>query len=252
MGCGLVRGKARCLLVIVCLAGMHASADSKYFPPRTFVVDPPSGLQDISKDLSDWYSKALSTMKEPSLWELARQGQTMEVYRLLWLPTWGRPVAVRVEKAGGRMTLNEVQLDGDGGYELGEVAVRKQTSLSQRDWDRLMERVEEAAFWGMPTSINDLGVDGEHLIVEGVRDGRFHVVDRWSPRPGAYRELCRSMLSFAGLPLGGRTWRAPESSSVRWAWPIVILGVLLSASFLGAVLIRKQWWRSQQHPPPLP
>jgi hypothetical protein len=234
----LVRGGMWCLFALVCLSGIRAIADSEYFPPRTFVEDPPSGLQDISERLSKDYSEALRTMKEPSLWKLAQQDKQIAVYRLLKLPTWGRPIAVRIEKAGGRVTLNEVLLDGDGGYDLGEVVVSKQVALSERDWDRLMRHVEGVGFWDMPTSINDLGVDGEHLIVEGVKDGKFHVVDRWEPKPGAYRELCRSMLNLAGLPLGGKAWPAPESPSLTWVWLTVILGVALSACVIHVVFMR--------------
>ena len=87
MGCGLERGKSWCLPTLVCLTGITARA-MEYFPPRTFIVEPPTGLQDISEDLSDRYSKALRRMKEPSLWKLAQPGETIEAYRLLWLPTW--------------------------------------------------------------------------------------------------------------------------------------------------------------------
>ena len=35
----------------------------------------------------------------------------------------------------------------------------------------------------------DRGVDGAQWIIEGVRNGTYHVVDRWSPREGQVRAL---------------------------------------------------------------
>ena len=93
--------------------------------------------------LSDRYSRALRAMNEPSLWELARSDKQIGAYRLLWLPTWGRPVAVRIERSGKVVTLNAVLLGGDGGYEIGELATSKRVALSERDWDTLVAGLRE-------------------------------------------------------------------------------------------------------------
>src|SRR6266481_2721376 len=42
----------------------------------------------------EWYSKHLRSMAEPSLSCGEPRGES---YRFLWLRTWGRPIAVRVE-----------------------------------------------------------------------------------------------------------------------------------------------------------
>jgi hypothetical protein len=47
----------------------------------------------------------------------------------------------------------------------------------------------------------DGDTDGDQLIVEGVRGGKYHVVDRWMPDP-AYAELCRYMLDLTGIKVG--------------------------------------------------
>ena len=39
------------------------------------------------------------------------------------------------------------------------------------------------------------GTDGSQWVIEGVRAGRYHVVDRWTPSKGVVREL-GLMLAF--------------------------------------------------------
>jgi hypothetical protein len=102
-----------------------------------------------------WYSQHLRAMSEPSLSCGRPKG---EVYRFLWLRTWGRPVAVRVEAAPGDLFVAAVELDGAAGRP-GKVSRR----------------------------------------VEGRKGSEYHVVDRWSPKNGAYRDLCLTLLKLAGL-----------------------------------------------------
>ncbi len=42
-------------------------------------------------------------------------------------------------------------------------------------------------------------MDGSQWVLEGVRDGRYHVVDRWSPESGLYRETCLILLRFSEI-----------------------------------------------------
>jgi len=41
--------------------------------------------------------------------------------------------------------------------------------------------------------------DGDEWVLEGVRDGRYHVVARVSPRNGTYREACLYLLSLSKI-----------------------------------------------------
>ena len=51
----------------------------------------------------------------------------------------------------------------------------------------------------MPTEDSRLGNDGAQWILEGMKDGRYHVVDRWSPDGGDYRAACLHLLKLSGL-----------------------------------------------------
>jgi len=57
-----------------------------------------------------------------------------------------------------------------------------------------MRKLELACFWQMPTPNELMMCDGAEWIMEGRREGRFHVVDRQSPDEGAYRDACLYLL----------------------------------------------------------
>src|SRR5262245_8575536 len=77
-----------------------------------------------------WYSTHLRAMAEPSL---SCGDSSGESYRFLWLRTFGRPIAVRVE-TGKPSTLTAVELDGAGGYQPGKISRRVQRQLSADEW----------------------------------------------------------------------------------------------------------------------
>ena len=97
------------------LAMCVAMADEPFFPDRIFGRD-----QEENDFVVEWYSKHLRAMKEPSLWKLAQNDRSAVVYRFLWLPTFDRPVSVRLVKSGESALLDAVELDGRGGYEPGK------------------------------------------------------------------------------------------------------------------------------------
>lgn len=188
-----------CLLVSIALAmliGM-AVASEPYFPELVF-----SQRKAANDSRVEWYSEHLRAMGEPSMWKLSRDDLGSTGYRFLWLPTEGHPVAVRIVKAREGAVLKLVQLNGAGGFSPGKVAINKEVALSNQQWEGLTAFVSRARFWEMPIVDKRIGRDGEQLIVEGVKGGKYHVVDRWSPESGDFRKLCRHMVDLAGLDVG--------------------------------------------------
>ena len=43
-------------------------------------------------------------------------------------------------------------------------------------------------------TFGSVGLDGSQWILEGVRGGEYHVVDRWSPKDNSYSQLCKYLL----------------------------------------------------------
>lgn len=152
-----------------------------------------------SNFINDWYGKHLKAMDEKSL--LDATDENTEVYRFLWLRTFHHPIFVRVESNQNKIRLFTKELDGAGGYEPGKVLRSNEIALKQEDFCKFLDLLEKTNFWKMKTNNEVLGNDGAEWILEGVKKGRYHVVDRWSPDKGEYREACIFLLKISGVDL---------------------------------------------------
>jgi len=159
----------------------------------------------FDSDTIEWYSEYLFVMKEPSL--LPPDNCAIETYRFLWLRTFHAPIAIRVWTANGQHFLVAKQLSGQGGYDTGRMVINRIRRLSPEEWDRVKNLLSELSFWDLPTdpaatpnpdgSIN-VGADGAQWILEGLRDGKYHVTDRWSAKE-KYRAACLYFLELSKL-----------------------------------------------------
>jgi hypothetical protein len=120
-----------------------------------------------------------------------------DVFRFLWLRSFHRSVAVRIEKTGTSITLVAKELSGAGGYEPGAIARTDTREFAASEWNELRRLVDRADFWKMPTSTRDLGLDGAEWVLEGRASGVYHVVERWRPERGEYREIGLFLLRLA-------------------------------------------------------
>jgi hypothetical protein len=68
--------------------------------------------------------------------------------------------------------------------------------LSPGEATRFQSLLECAAFRDMPSCNRELGLDGAQAVLEGVKGGRYHVVDRWSPHETPYAELVEFILGL--------------------------------------------------------
>lgn len=95
--------------------------------------------------------------------------------------------------------MDSVESDGAGGYEPGKLIRTDKNSFEKGAWCHLVKLLNEANFWSMPSIEDDAGgLDGSQWILEGVRGDRYHVVDRWTPREGQYRQACLYLLALSG------------------------------------------------------
>jgi hypothetical protein len=104
-----------------------------------------------------------------------------------------------IEDSGAGSIVATV-LSGQGGYKPGRVKQRERVSLSSEQVQEFLELIELINYWEMPGSDHsNIGFDGAQWILEGARDGEYHVVDRWSPEHGEYRTTCLQLLEWSGL-----------------------------------------------------
>ena len=149
------------------------SQDTPYFPIKQKAGDP-----GISGFEARWYGKSLGRMNEPRLPEIAKEAMAV-VYRFTILPTWGNPIAVRARKEGNAFSLSARRLDGEGGYDPGKLVEQKEVKLKEADSAALEALIAKIGFFQMATDDNVQGNDGAEWILEGVAEGKYHVVQRW-------------------------------------------------------------------------
>lgn len=164
------------------------SAAIPHFSAGTF--DPDARFDAFTRD---WYSKHLKAMGEPSF----QCESPHPAYRFLWLRTFHRPIAIRVEMRSTGTYLSAVELDGAGGYAPGEVSRRIERVLDEEQVRDFHAALAKAEVW-LPLAEEKMMVkhDGAQWVVEA-RDGKRYLLhDHWSPDQGRVREMGMAFLAL--------------------------------------------------------
>jgi hypothetical protein len=202
------------IFISTCSIGALTQANSlpdphhQYFPPGAFETALPP--RDSSRAV--WYSCALAALAEPSLYEQRDDNAALQTYRFLWLRSFHRPVSIRliIDSEGNGVIVTKIS-DGAGGYKPGKLETSATVEASKRDVGEVLRGLRKLDFWSMPTepaqvdtqagkrgsvpSVVELPpVDGAQWILEGAKDGSYHVVDRWSPGNDDYAQECKLLL----------------------------------------------------------
>lgn len=152
----------------------------------------PKDSLDLRQDgfKAQWYSSQLRALQEPSLLAMAHNSASQS-YRFLWLRSFHHPVAIRIDlKLDGSGILTTKVGSGAGGYSPGMLIKNTSRALTAKETSSFLAQVQTAGFWTAPNPVNDQkGTDGSQWIIEGVRDSKYHVVDRWSPKDGVAHNL---------------------------------------------------------------
>lgn len=160
-----------------------------YFPPQTFDMDP----RDL---LRRWYSRVLYASDEKPLREYARE-EDSEVYRIMILPTWGNPIVLRMLSHNKLYALSARRLGGQAGYDQGKLVEARDIDLSADDSRELDALIRNVDLFQMPTNDNIRGLDGDEWILEGVSQGKYHLVQRWCAED--YHPEKRNLKTFLAL-----------------------------------------------------
>lgn len=139
---------------------------------------------------TDWYSRELRVLEEPSLFGMAKNYPS-ESYRFLWIRTFHHPIAIRLEiRADGVGILTIKVASGTGGFAPGHLVENASRPLSLEQTRAFLALTNKTGIWLLPgNDTSDSGLDGSQWIIEGVKKGENHVVDRWSPDEGPVCQL---------------------------------------------------------------
>lgn len=152
----------------------------------------------------EWYSSHLKSMNEPVLFA----DNSNNIYRFTWLRTFHAPIIIRVEERDNVYMLFWKQTNGAGGYGPGQLVDDESKRLTGNEWNTVMKYLEDLDFWNQPTIKRDgiLGNDGSQWILEGVKEGNYHVIDRWTPEKNTYYELGKYLIELTGMKIRKRNF----------------------------------------------
>lgn len=174
------------------VAAVHATELSSKTPHDVVKTDPPS---------ASIYPKQLVYYDDKPLSDLAREGNKL-IYRFSCFPSFAPPVVVRLHvneagngiaflnRWGGRRALDYRQYFREG----------TQYDVSAPEVSKFLALLKSNDFWNMrpePDSPPDL--DGSTWILEGIRNGEYHVVSRRSPKQGDLRDTGLLLMKYVGL-----------------------------------------------------
>jgi hypothetical protein len=170
------------ILVLAVAVGAHAR-ESRFFPKS---IDP-NGRHGM---MVHCYSNQLQGMNEPSLFDMRTTG-AVQSYRFLWLRALTHPIAVRVDiEPDGTGVLTTKMGSGSSCGVPGTLIQNSSRKLDDTQVDAFLALVRKSGFWTAPSPANDqTGTDGAEWIIEGLKAGKYHVIDRWSPGKGPAHDL---------------------------------------------------------------
>ncbi len=181
---------ALCLKFCICIYSNYKK--NSYFPKNLF-----------SYDLKEkWYAENLFSLKEPSLYT-KKQNDEKSYFRFFYLRTFDHPLSIRIEidLKKNEANLYYKECNGAGGYDPGKLVKDKLIKLSKDEISKFEYLYKSLVFEDLPTEQNDAGFDGAQWIVEVNQDGKYHLVDRWSPEEGLFRDFCLYFIEFSNIDI---------------------------------------------------
>ncbi len=103
-----------------------------------------------------------------------------EIYRMYMHPSFRSDTLMRIE-INGDGTSEVVLKIGDRFLYPPDNTISAETTFTKAETDAFLELIRTADFWNLPEEKNVLGLDGHDFVIEGVKDGVYHAVERWCP-----------------------------------------------------------------------
>lgn len=172
-----------------------------YFPTGNYVVSRYGDNIHLNKFTNIGYSQVLKNCEEPVLYNYKG---SEEIYRFTWLRSFHFPVVFRFQKKGFDFILTTKVLRERYDEYPDVPETNNSVSVSFFRWYKFKGKLADADFWKL--DLNDKTAqpnDGSRWIVEGVKEGKYHMVLRWSPESDL-RKACLYLLSISSLKIPKR------------------------------------------------
>lgn len=157
------------------------------------IGDKPDFIHGTGNYSDQWYSKQLAALGEQNL------KSYHHAYRFTYIPSFSAPFTVRIEIADeGTSDLTFTCSDDVISPNGGDIFKTFQVVLDNGQTNKLLAAMQDSGFWDMPTKDERIGLDGSEWIIEGVKDGTYHIVNRWTPEKGPIYDLGNTFVRLCG------------------------------------------------------
>lgn len=151
----------------------------------TFKVFPdPEGKEYFPKESASYYTRYLSTMKEPSVKSALEKG-VVRVYRFTYLRSFHDPLVVRITDTGDKVTARAVRLKMDREYRPVKIIHDETWNLNDESAKTIKTLLEQKDFWtplnATEKAVVSGGCDGSRWIFEIHDKDGYRMIDIWSP-----------------------------------------------------------------------
>jgi hypothetical protein len=161
-----------------------------YFPKNSFHEK--DGLDAF---VQGWYGSQIDILDGEILIDI----QNKNVIRFTCLRTFHNPFSIKVTWDNSFNIVLEYSLaDGAGGYRPGVVIKHSVKEISKNELNYLLNLISQQHFYDQETVVDDNGHDGSQWIIEINIDGRYKVVDRWTPRSGLNYSIGIYLIEISG------------------------------------------------------
>lgn len=168
-------------------------------------------LARLSPFVMSWYSDQLAAAEEPSLYAASRDAPANEQqFRFTTLPTFDRPVIVRIVMRDDGYRLIAKELSGAGGYAPGMIERSLDRMLTRKERNQVEQVLAADLFTPDPDECSGpngtimVTIDGTHWLFETAERGRYEFSERDGPSKGSTRAAGLLMLKLTGWKFKSR------------------------------------------------
>jgi|GEM_PF-1055993 len=145
---------------------------------RRLLDDIPPIITAFDDWANRWHSESLFALGEAAIHDSA--GQVYRFYNSHRRFSDKFVVRVEINDDGTANVYYRIG-DGESGPHRGGLLRSEQTQLNEAETQEFLDLLNEIDFWNLPAEIDSLGLGGNDVLFEGVKDGEYHIVYRWVP-----------------------------------------------------------------------
>lgn len=157
---------------------------------KSFSYESDAYREYFYKTVCEEYSKICASMSSEPIKDLPKGKNAIRLISISSYPCY----IIKLVWTNHKQTIEFTE----GDVEVTKATRTKTLKVSKEDIKELLALMNEKDFYNQPDYVKVSGRDGETWFVESNIDGRYKVIERWSPEDTFLHEIGRKLLRLAG------------------------------------------------------